>query len=187
VAVGVGLALGRLRLGGPFGIRAAPPKAPAEARSAPRDIRILRAADFDPPPGDGSEHPESVALAIDGNPDTAWATDHYASATFGNLKTGVGLFLDLGQIQTVDRLTLSSPVPGWVFQVKAGPSPDGVGAPLPGNGGATSFSVGASGRVVVNLSGVRTSGLLIWVTRLAPDGGRFAAAIGEVNVAGTPG
>ena len=72
------------------------------------NLGILRAADFDPPPGDGSEHPEDVSLAIDGNPDSAWATDHYASATFGNLKAGVGLFLDLGSVQTVDRLTLNS-------------------------------------------------------------------------------
>jgi serine/threonine-protein kinase len=187
VAIVVGLALGRLRLGGPFGIRAAAPNAQAETPPPARAIRVLRAADFDPPPGDGSEHPEDVTLAIDANPDSAWATDHYASATFGNLKAGVGLFLDFGRPQTVDRVTLSSPVPGWSFQVKAGSSPDASGEPLPGNGGATTFSVGASGRVVVNLGGVRASGLLIWITRLASDGGRFAAAIRDVSVAGSPG
>jgi hypothetical protein len=38
--------------------------------------------------------------------------------------------------------------------------------------------------VVVELRPVRASGLLIWITRLGADGGRFAASIAEVTVEG---
>ncbi|HMC37001.1 MAG TPA: protein kinase, partial [Actinomycetota bacterium] len=69
-AITAGLALGRLTFGGPLGIKAAPPgTAPAPASTT--SLRIAGAKDFDPQ-GDGSEHPHSVPLAIDGNPTTAW-------------------------------------------------------------------------------------------------------------------
>ena len=40
------------------------------------------------------------------------------------------------------------------------------------------------GRTVVSLDPVKTSGILVWITGLAPDQGRFAAVIGEVTVQG---
>ena len=41
-----------------------------------------------------------------------------------------------------------------------------------------------AGRVTIDLKPVRTPGVLIWITQLAPDGGRFAAEVAEVSVQG---
>ena len=35
--------------------------------------------------------------ATDGRPSTSWETERYHSATFGNLKDGVGLVVDAGR------------------------------------------------------------------------------------------
>jgi len=126
-----------------------------------------------------------VPLAFDGNPATAWTTEHYNSPAFGNLKDGVGLWVDLGRIVRLSRVAVTSPLPGWTFQLKAGTLPDRLSAPLPDSHGATTFRVGSGGSVTVDLRGTKARGVLIWITQLAPDqSGRFAAAIGEVSVSG---
>ena len=185
-AITAGLALGRLTFGGPLGINAAPPgTAPAPASTT--SLRIAGAKDFDPQ-GDGSEHPQAVPLAIDGNPTTAWTTDHYDSATFGNLKTGVGLWIDLGGSRRITKVVISSTLPGWTFELEGGTvQPQHLSSPLLSTNGTTTFTVDGSGNVVVELPPVEEPGILIWITRLAPDAGRFAATISEVKVYGAAG
>jgi len=187
VAVGVtlaGLALGRLKLGGPLGIRAVT-RTPSGGSASPVSLAIKGARDFDPQ-GDGSEHPEAVPLAIDGNPATAWTTTHYNSAAFGNLKSGVGLWIDLGESPSVTRVVLTSTLPGWTFQLEAG-TLQHLSAPLQSTAGARTFTIGGNGRAVVDLRTVRAPGILIWITRLAPDGGRSAATLADLTVSGAAG
>jgi eukaryotic-like serine/threonine-protein kinase len=186
VAVGVavtGIALGRLELGGPFGIKGSQSK--GNAAAAP--ITIDRAQDFDPFGQDQAENPDRVGLAIDGKEDTFWSTEHYNSAAFGGLKSGLGLFLDLGGTHEVTRITISSPQAGWRFELLPGSQPDADAHPLAATNGSTRFTMPASGRIEIELRPVRIPGLMIWIAQLAPDpnGGRFVAEIGEVAVAGT--
>jgi hypothetical protein len=180
-----GLALGRLKLGGPLGVRAAPkqsaPGAPATAGLS--EIRIVEARDYDPE-GDGQEHPDQTQFAIDGDPATAWSTDHYKSANLGNLKTGVGLWLDLGGETSVSRVQVTSSIVGWEFQVKAGSVSQALSETASATDGTTTFTVGSNGSAVVNLKPIKTSALLIWITQLGQDGGRFGASIGDVLVQG---
>src|SRR6202011_3923420 len=63
--------------------------APGTAAAATQALPIVAAHDFDPPPGDGGEHPEDVQFAIDGDPGTAWQTESYSNRNFGNAKSGV--------------------------------------------------------------------------------------------------
>jgi eukaryotic-like serine/threonine-protein kinase len=58
-------------------------------------IEVQSVDDFDPQ-GDGSEHPEEVNLAIDGNSSTVWTTENYQDPLSALGKDGVGLVLDLG-------------------------------------------------------------------------------------------
>ena len=59
---------------------------------------------FDPY-GDGQgENNQLAYLAIDGNPATAWHTEWYASASFGGLKPGTGLLLDMGRTVTISTV-----------------------------------------------------------------------------------
>jgi hypothetical protein len=47
---------------------------------------------------DGSDDPDGAKYAIDGSASTAWHTDYYYNySTFGNLKKGTGLILDMGK------------------------------------------------------------------------------------------
>jgi hypothetical protein len=47
--------------------------------------------------GGNNEDANKAALAIDGDPTTAWSTQWYASPKLGGLKAGTGLILDMGQ------------------------------------------------------------------------------------------
>ena len=71
------------------------------------------AFDYDPPPGDGGERTEAVPLAIDGDPTTAWETERYDTPDFGNIKKGVGLYLDAGRPIVARGIRLVTPKDGW--------------------------------------------------------------------------
>jgi tRNA A-37 threonylcarbamoyl transferase component Bud32 len=186
-----GIALGRLRLGGPLGVRAVPGRGAASPTPASpvKPVPIVSARDFDPLGKDHMENPQEAPLAFDGDPSTVWSTSHYLSASFGGLKQGVGLWVGLGSPTRVTHVTIQSPLPGWTFQLQASSGPPGaLSAPLAAGGGSTTFVVGPDGRATVELQPIDTQGLLIWITVLAPAGGRFgyAASIGEVSVSGKP-
>jgi tRNA A-37 threonylcarbamoyl transferase component Bud32 len=178
-AVAAGVALGRLEFGGPIGVRK------AEGGETVRPVAIASVRDFDPF-GDGSENPDEALQAIDGDRTTAWSTDHYNSAALGGLKPGVGLFLDLGGDHEVSRITIESPVSGWMFELLPGSSPDQDARPLRDVDGTSSFSMPPSGRLEIEIRPVRIPGLMIWITQLAPNprGDRFVAEVGEVEIAG---
>ncbi|MEV4437456.1 protein kinase family protein [Streptomyces sp. NPDC049577] len=69
-------------------------------------IHITDVQDFDPL-GDGSEKSRDIAKAIDDDPSTSWTTDSYTNASFGSLKEGVGLILDLGKKQPVGNVKVT--------------------------------------------------------------------------------
>jgi tRNA A-37 threonylcarbamoyl transferase component Bud32 len=183
LAIAGGLAFGRLKLGGPLGLRPAPQQS-RTAGSRLVSLAIVGGADFDPGGDDRSENPGDVPLAFDGNSGTAWTTEHYNSPAFGNLKDGVGLWVDLGKNARVFRVIITSPIPGWRFELKAGTLPNRLSGPLANSRGETSFRMGSSGTATIELRPVTARGLLIWITELAPQEGRFAAAVGEVSVSG---
>jgi tRNA A-37 threonylcarbamoyl transferase component Bud32 len=183
-AIAGGLALGRLELGGPLGVRAAP-NSPSEGETGtPSEISLVAVRDVDPQGSDGAEHPEDAHLAIDGDRSTAWSTDHYNSAEFGGLKDGLGLFLDLGRKVRVERIILVSSIQGWTFEIKAASNPQAAAEAIPSTDGSTTFTVGSRGTVAIELKPTETSGLLVWITQLGADEGRYAASIAEVTVEG---
>jgi eukaryotic-like serine/threonine-protein kinase len=181
-AVAAGLALGRLELGGPLGIRA-----DGDSGGQVEAVRITGAEDVDPQ-GDGSENPGDASLAIDGRTQTVWSTVHYNSAAFGGLKEGLGLFLDLERSQEVTRITIVSPSGGWEFRLLPGASPDPDATPMRSAVGVTNFTVPESGRLEIALRPGRIPGLMIWITQLTldPGDGRYHAELGEVTLAGPP-
>jgi tRNA A-37 threonylcarbamoyl transferase component Bud32 len=81
-------------------------------------VKLTAVKDYDPQ-GDGSEHPDSVALATDGNTSTFWTTETYR--TFA--KPGVGLILDAGKEVEIEHLEIVSDEPGFTAEILAGNSP----------------------------------------------------------------
>jgi serine/threonine-protein kinase len=127
--------------------------------------------------GGSSDHPEEAALATDGSPSTAWYTQHYASAAFGQLRSGAGLLFDLGRPVAVRSLKLQLAVPGVALQVHASNAVDAL---------MTSPAVTRSGSAAESLVAqptVTARYWLVWFTRLAPNDGGYRAGIAEASFA----
>jgi hypothetical protein len=195
VAVVVAVALVVLGLAGWFGLSSAPghphraapatrtrgtPSAQAEPTGALVAIRVVK--DFDPD-GNGTENPDQVRFAVDGNPRTAWHTVLYFNRPdLGGLKPGVGLLLDLGSAQEVGAVRLLLVGHGTSVELRASPTTYSASAdgylPI-----ASADHVGA----LVTLrpqQPVKVRYLLIWLTSLplAPDGVNYQGGIAEIEV-----
>jgi cytoskeletal protein RodZ len=129
------------------------------------------------------DHPQTAHLAIDGVRGTAWRTDWYTTAQFGNLYSGTGLLLDMGRPVTVTgiRVTLG-PAAGTHFQIRVGDRPN-LGALRPVGRWA-----GPGGIVRLGLSQpTRGRYVLVWLTQLPPNSaGTYRAAIYGIGVKGRP-
>ena len=131
----------------------------------------LHALDGYDPQGDGTEHDEVAGLATDGNPSTAWMTEHYDSQDFGGLKSGVGLVLDAGSSVKLASLTVTTPTPGFVAQIQAGDSSTGPFTP-------DSSTTTVSGTTTFTLQGHTAEYYVLWITQLPAQG---RAEISEVT------
>ncbi|WP_030905384.1 protein kinase family protein [Streptomyces sp. NRRL F-5126] len=153
-----------------------------KAASQPRPLTIAGAHDFDPAPGDGSENPEDVPKAIDNDPSTAWETKRYiGEPTFGNLKPGVGLILDLGKAQTVGSVTVDF-VGTTSVELRAA-SPDAASEPTSIDD-FTKIAQGTGKEVKLKPSKpVKSRYVLVWLTKLpsAGDGG-YRGKVSEIQV-----
>jgi cytoskeletal protein RodZ len=129
------------------------------------------------------DDPQNAYLAIDGRHGTAWRTNWYTTAQFGNLYGGTGLLLDMGHPVTVTgiRVTLGAAT-GANFQVRVGDQPH-LWALRPVAG-----SAGPGGIVRLGLSHpTRGRYVLVWFTKLPRDpAGTYQAAIYGVGVKGQP-
>lgn len=143
-------------------------------------VAVATVLDHDPL-GGGGEHGDTVGLAVDDDPDSAWDTEGYASADLGGLKTGVGLLVDLGGQVDVATVELRLPVRGVdvtvaVHKQRPDGDPTGTGTVL----GEVSD---AGGQVTVGRDRPTTGRWLsVWFTRLGPDGGRFRGAVADLVV-----
>ena len=172
VAIGIGLVLGKLQLGGPLGIEAKnAKKSPAATSPAASTPYVWAGAHaFDPPPGDGHEHDELVPNLLDKDPSTTWYTENYNELDLAP-KTGAGVLFDLGSSKRVSAFALQTPSPGFHFQVKVGDDPNAlVGAPAD--------TLTATPSMHETLSSPETKRyVLLWITQVVPgvEGGNRAA------------
>ena len=155
-----------------------PPTATAAepTASAGEPIAILSATGFDPE-GDGTERNVEAPRVYDGNTSTTWTSEGYNSANFGGLgKKGLGVRLDLGQPTSVNQVTLdlgNGPVDVTVY---ASTKASLEGATVIGAASAV------SGQIQLKAAGAMPEAqyVIVWFTKLAPDGGRFRASISEI-------
>ena len=159
---------------------------PPKSTGAP--VALEEATDYDPE-GDGEEDPETVELAIDGNPTgTAWSTEHYDSPTFAGTKTGpdpgVGIYVTSKAAATPKTMKILSPTPGWeaqIFAAAAGP-PEEIeewGEPV---GEVTDAA--KEEEVQLHLAGAAKY-FLIWFTEASPSSdqeGRYQVEISDIKL-----
>ena len=143
-------------------------------------IEVTSATDFDPPPGDGTEHPERTGLAVDGNDSTAWTTEDYSSP-LPDLKEGVGLLIDLGEPRAVTEIVVRTSTPGFTYEVRsADEAADSVDEYEP-----RSEERRAEVEDGVTLDEqVEARYWLVWITSLV-DGGTGHVEIAEVSLYGS--
>jgi cytoskeletal protein RodZ len=131
--------------------------------------------------GEGTgDNPQTAAAAVDGSSETAWHSDWYTSAAFGNLKPGTGLLVDLGRRATITDADLNlGGYSGADIQFRAGTT-----ATLAGLHEIASAR-GAGGTVRLHFTPTRARYVLIWFTQLPPDGnGTYQAAVSHLIVRG---
>ena len=170
VAIALGLWMGKLEVGGPLGIRAAPDE-PAAVEVPPA---LMRPASVDAvdPFGDGDEHSSDAGLADDGDLQTAWRSENYFDGELG--KPGFGLLLDLGERHEVLGLRLWTPHPGFRFGLAVGDDPDALADEVGSEVTSTSqtrISLRGAGRYV-----------LVWITSVVPVDDGIRAEVAEVLV-----
>jgi serine/threonine-protein kinase len=141
------------------------------------------AADYDPLPGDGQENTASAPLVLDGDRETTWETERYDTPDFGNIKDGVGVYLDAGRPVVARAMRVLTPVEGWTVDLLvANEVPKSVADWTRVGGGEMdalrkTFSVDTGSQ--------RFRYFLVWATELAKDpGGGFRAAVSELRLLG---
>jgi len=175
-AIGVGLWLGRLELGGPLGIRPRPPEtSPATTPPSAGAQPIVAVSTWDPF-GDDSENDSGAPNAIDGDPATMWRSENYFDAQLN--KPGVGLLFDLGDEHTVVGFRLVTAHPGYRFAVSVGDDP----ATLVGSVGSTLV---AEVETRGTIPATRGRFVLLWITSVVNTGDGNRAEVAEFKVIGS--
>jgi len=152
---------------GPASTVPAPAPKPVHAKPTRVRIELAGIGAYDPE-GDQVENGGDARLATDGNPTTAWRSEHYRS-TFS--KSGVGLVVDAGRPVRATRVVVSTDTPGYDAQVRVGDSPTGPFTAVSGSEKTTS-------RTSFVLHPKRARYLLLWITSM-PVGG--VAAVNEIG------
>jgi hypothetical protein len=157
---------------------AASTPSPTGAGPAATPVTVAAAQAIDPQ-GDDNEYNELAARAIDGDPSTSWRSERYDSATFGGVKKGVGLALDLGDPSVVRQVTLDVPGSDGVVEVRAADTPDVGASSVLARG-----RIEGSGKVVLSIRrAASTRYLLVWFTRVPQQqSGENRVLVDEIDV-----
>ena len=144
-------------------------------------IEIVSAHSFDPPPGNGSENPQLVPDAYDGDQASAWSTVDYSTADVGG-KKGVGLVFDFGRAVSIGRLQLQTSLPGWTAEIRTS-NQDGTRASdftL-----VKAITAGTGVQTVMLPSQTQARYVLLWITHLTANNTNpkypFSATVNEIR------
>ena len=154
----------------------ASPKQSSSPAKAAKPIKVSQATVFSPT-GGGTDHPEELPLATDGSKSSAWYTEHYATADFGQLKQGVGLLVQVPADAKVGALTVRFATPGVTAKVYAG---DNSSSLLQSKPIATTNGAPSTWRVQPDQPKQATY-WLIWISKLAPDDGAYRAGVADLR------
>ncbi|MFC6695798.1 protein kinase family protein [Nocardioides daphniae] len=141
----------------------------------------VTARDFDPQGDPPEENPDTVGLAVDDDPSTAWTTSSYKQQLGPDgFKTGVGLVLDLGGAQSVRQVqvtVLGGETAAQLYVTDRDPT---------SLEGLEPVAAGASDGVVTMTldEPVRGSHVVVWLTKLPASADGFRGQVAEVEVFG---
>ncbi|WP_031080250.1 protein kinase family protein, partial [Streptomyces sp. NRRL WC-3549] len=151
-----------------------------KAPEAGKPVTIVDSQDYDPQ-GNGAENPNTLGNAYDGDPSSYWSTVGYYTADFGNLKKGVGIVLDLGEVQQVGKVDVSFLGGTTSVELRATESssvpqmPDGFTKVAQGSGTKVSLAPDKP---------VQARYLLVWLTNLpySSDDGKHRGKVSDIKI-----
>ncbi|MEL7207747.1 MAG: protein kinase [Actinomycetota bacterium] len=148
----------------------------------PLPIEVVSAEAFDPQ-GDGGENDAEAIETIDQDESTAWTTEGYNTQSFGNLKDGVGIILELDGTRTLDTVQILSPTTGWAAEIYVA---DEAGSSLADWGEPVGGGQDLDGDAELVVEGAEGSRVLVWITDLGDTQSAefFRASIAEIVVTG---
>ena len=135
---------------------------------------LTKADSFDPPPGDGSEEQSQAHNAIDADPSTAWFTERYNTAAFGELKGGVGLLVDAGTAVAPTQVTVDFTAPGTSFEIRSADAAASTLAAFTRQGAAVATTTSAA---VAVTDKTPHRYWLLWITHLPGSSGNYKSGI----------
>lgn len=197
VLVGIGGWLIGLVIGHVPSITATAPRVPA-VRASPTGAAAAAAplvpadvVSFDPLGNDRLENESDVQYATDGDPATAWETEQYNTASFGNLKSGVGLLVDLGKVQALSHVSVRAPA-GERLELLAAGSPTVAPTAEQQTTVVAGPVTAVAGKVTAlrPTSPVRARWFVVWLTALPPrtaagaSGNAYSGQIAEMSFFG---
>ena len=153
-----------------------PPAAPSPVSSAP--VYVRNVAVYDPSGLGSPDHQKDVGKLLDGNPSTGWSTDAYVQQ-FPRYKKGLGVMLSFEVPIAVASVTVTSPSPGTVLEIRTATSayPQLEDTTLVGTAtlhtGSTQIPLRA---------GPPTRYLLVWITRLSGPAGHHHSKINDLRI-----
>jgi hypothetical protein len=146
-----------------------------------RTLAPVSAVAFGPQGTADGDNPQNAARVLT-DPSQGWLTDWYTTPDFGELKPGTGLLLDLGRTFTITTVRVALGFPGADFQLRAGTVPGLATLPVV----ATAARAGDAAELPLAVP-VRARYVLLWFTRLPPDGaGTYQVFVHQVTVQGRP-
>ena len=152
------------------------------------DLSVIRlgerdAIDYDPLPGDRHENTATTSLVLDGDRRSAWETERYDTPEFGNIKDGVGIYLDAGRAVVARAIRISTPIESWTLELYVANTVPATVADWTRVGGG---DLDATRKTFsLDTGGQRFRYFLVWISKLAksPSGG-FKAIVSELRLLG---
>lgn len=174
----------------PSGVAATPTPSPgtsASPSSGQQVLRIADAGDFDPL-GDGGEHPNLIHDAYDKDAGTAWTTMQYRGSPYlGNIKSGVGMWIDLGTAMPVTSVGLDLVGVGSDLEIRVPAEAFASSPPTAITDWRTvtkGVGLGSKADLIFDQP-VEARFVLVWFTKLPPDGtGTYRGGIQEIVARG---
>ena len=152
------------------------------ASAAP--LGVTSVAAFGPEGLADGDNPVIVSRLLNGSTGQPWYSQWYTTPEFGNLRSGTGLLLDMGETVSVKSALLAlGAAPGADVQVLAGNDADLADmSPV-----ASASGVGGTVRLTATTA-VRGRYVLVWFTRLPPNSqGEYQVDVYSVTIDGTEG
>jgi hypothetical protein len=146
--------------------------------TAPIPLDQATLMSFDPYGDDQAEHNELLRFLRDGNVQTVWTTETYASRSFGGLKKGVGVIIDLGRSTSISELDVTGASTGWNAAVYVA---DGAPEAIDGWGGVVARQGDINGEARFTFAPQQGRTVMLWITDL---GDAAQVRIGELALRG---